>query len=200
MAPVGLLPRSADPSILTAIFVSWAAGCLLLGAVLVRRAPAITAALIGSVVGALGVFVLKNAESRSGVPFECAMGATAGLMLGGLLGSLLAPRPSPPRRLRWVALVVIVTAPFLGAALTLLLQRACPLYMNGRASGYCNYGHLDLLGGWVTGVVTVFILDAIIVAVLLLVAAIEVEHGRPDARSADRQHLPASAVFRDPGP
>ena len=81
MAPVGLIPRTADPSILTAIFVSWAAGCLLLGAVLVRRAPAITAALIGSVVGALGVFVSKNAESRSGVPFECAMGATAGLML-----------------------------------------------------------------------------------------------------------------------
>jgi uncharacterized membrane protein YeaQ/YmgE (transglycosylase-associated protein family) len=182
---------------LAAIFVSWAAGCLLLGAVFVRRAPAITVALIGSVVGALAVFVLKS-ESPSGVPFACAMGATAGLVFGGLPGSLFVPRPAQARHLRWVALAVIVAAPFLGAALTLLLQRACPLYMNGPGSGYCNYGHLDLLGGWITGVVAVFILDAVIVAGLLLMSAIEVEHGRPDTRSGSRQHPPVATVFRDP--
>jgi hypothetical protein len=184
---------------LTAIFISWGAGCLLLGAVFVRRAPAITVAFLGSVVGALGVFVL-NAGSPSGVPLKSAIGATAGLILGGLLGSLFAPRPAPARPLRWVALAVIVAAPFLGAALTLLLQRACPLYMNGPGSGFCDYGDLDLLGGWVTGVVAVFILDAVIVAGLLLMSAIEVEHGRPDAHSASRQHPPAAAAFRAPRP
>jgi len=182
---------------LTAIFVSWAAGCLLLGAVFVRRAPAATAALIGSVVGALGVFFL-NAGSPSGVPWKCAMGASAGLMLGGLLGSLSPPRPAPARPFRWVALAVIVAVPFLGAALTLLLQRACPLYMNGPGSGFCDYGDQDLLGGWVTGVVALFILDAVIVVGLLLMSAVEVEHGRPDARSGSRQHPPVATVFREP--
>jgi hypothetical protein len=52
--------------------------------------------------------------------------------------------------------------------------------MKGPGSEYCNYGDLDLLGGWVTGVVTVFILDAAIVAGLLLMSAMEAEHGRPD--------------------
>ena len=183
---------------LVAIFDVWAVGCLLLGAAFVRRAPAITVALIGSVVGALTVFVLTSAESPSGVPLECAMGATVGLVLGGLLGSLLAPGPAPARSLRWVALAMIVAAPFLGAALTLLLQRACPLYTYGPASGYCDYGDTDVLGGWVTGVVAVFILDAVILASLLLMAALEVEHGRPDARSGSPQHPPAATVFRAP--
>jgi hypothetical protein len=185
---------------LAEIFDVWAVGCLLVGAVFVRRVPAITVALIGSVVGALGVFVLTSAESPSGVPLECAMGATVGLVLGGLLGSLFAPRPAPARSLRWVALAVIVAAPFLGAVLTLLLQRACPLYAYGPASGYCDYGDTDVLGGWVTGVVAVFIIDAVILASLLLMSALEVEHGRPDARSATRHHPPAAAVFRHPRP
>jgi uncharacterized membrane protein YeaQ/YmgE (transglycosylase-associated protein family) len=184
---------------LTAIFVSWAAGCLLLGAVFVRRAPAITVGLIGSVVGALGVFVL-NAGSPSGVPLKCAMGATGGLMLGGLLGLLFAPRPAPARPLRWAALAVIVAAPFLGAALTLFLQRACPLYTYGPASGYCDYGDTDLLGGWVSGVVAVFILDAVIVAGLLLMSAVEVEHGRPVAPSGSLRHPPVATAFRAPRP
>ena len=183
---------------LAEIFDVWAAGCLLVGAACIRRAPAITVALIGSVIGALGVFVLTSAESPSGVPLECAMGATAGLVLGGLLGSLFTPRPAPARSLRWVALAVIVAAPFLGAALTLLLQRACPLYTYGPASGYCDYGETDVLGGWVTGVVTLFILDAVILASLLLISALEVEHGRPDARSGTSQRPPVATEFRAP--
>ena len=113
------------------------------------------------------------------------MGATAGLILGGLLGSLFAPRPAPARPLRWVALAVIVAAPFLGAALTLLLQRACPLYTYGPASRVLRLWRAPI--SWVDGscgVVAVFILDVVIVAGFLLMSAIEVEHGRPDAHSA----------------
>jgi hypothetical protein len=68
-------------------------------------------------------------------------------------------------------LLVILVAPFAAAALTLLLQVACPLYVSGKSSGFCNYQRVDLLGGWVSGVIVAFVADAIFVAGLLLVCA-----------------------------
>ena len=55
--------------------------------------------------------------------------------------------------------------------LTVLLQVACPLYVTGRRSGFCNYQEADLLGGWLSGVIVAFLLDAWFVTGLLLVAA-----------------------------
>jgi hypothetical protein len=186
-------------AMLTTIFVLWVAGCVIVGAVFIRRAPAVTLALNASVLGALLAFAVINAGTARGVPFGCAMGATLGLVIGGLLGLLIAPGRSPRRFLRRAAVVVLIVAPFAGAALTLLLQRACPLYMAGRRSGYCNYGDTDVLGGWVTGVVALFIIDAVVVAGLLLVSALDVGHRRVDPETDEgRLAHPAGAVTRDP--
>jgi hypothetical protein len=41
------------------------------------------------------------------------------------------------------------------------------LYVTGRSSSYCNFGGSDLLGGWVSGVVFLFIACAAWLAVVL---------------------------------
>jgi hypothetical protein len=51
------------------------------------------------------------------------------------------------------------------------LRTACPLYVHGKGSGYCNYRQLDLLGGWSSVVMALFFLDAVFVGVLMLVCA-----------------------------
>jgi hypothetical protein len=77
-------------------------------------------------------------------------------------------------------LVVLVVAPFAAGALTALLQLACPLYVWGKASGFCNYQGVDVLGGWVSGVIVAFLVDAAFVAGLLFVSAWQIR--RSDAR------------------
>ena len=71
-------------------------------------------------------------------------------------------------------LLVLVIAPCAAGALTLLLQRACPLYVSGKDSGFCNYQGADLLGGWVSGVIVAFLVDAAFVSALLFVSAWQV--------------------------
>jgi hypothetical protein len=68
-------------------------------------------------------------------------------------------------------LFVLATAPPAAAALTFLLQLACPLYVTGKRSGFCNYQDQDLLGGWVGGVVVAFLVDAVFVAGLFFASA-----------------------------
>jgi hypothetical protein len=83
---------------------------------------------------------------------------------------------------------VLLVAPFAAGALTLLLQLACPLYVSGKGSGFCNYQGADLLGGWVSGVIVAFLVDAAFVAGLLFVSAWQV-------RRSDARH-----VVKDGGP
>jgi hypothetical protein len=52
--------------------------------------------------------------------------------------------------------------------MTVLLQVACPLYVTGKGTGFCNYQEVDLLGGWVSGVTVAFLFDTWFVAGLLL--------------------------------
>jgi hypothetical protein len=66
---------------------------------------------------------------------------------------------------------VLAVAPFAAAGLTVLLQLACPLYISGKTSGFCNYQGVDVLGGWVSGVIVAFLVDAVFVAGLLLVSS-----------------------------
>jgi hypothetical protein len=66
---------------------------------------------------------------------------------------------------------VLLVAPFAAAALTFLLQGACPLYISGKGSGFCNYQGADVLGGWVSGVIVAFLVDAVFVAVSLFVCS-----------------------------
>ena len=43
--------------------------------------------------------------------------------------------------------------------------------MNGKHSSYCNFGGDDLLGGWVSGVVFLFLLSAVWLAVVLWISS-----------------------------
>jgi hypothetical protein len=88
---------------------------------------------------------------------------------------MIATSARPPsRRLRRAALLVLIAAPLTAGALTLLVQLACPLYVSGKGSGFCNYRGIDLLGGWVSGVIVAFLFDSVFVAGLLLLSARQV--------------------------
>jgi hypothetical protein len=156
----------------------WALACVAVGAVFLGRAPAVSLALFGSLLGAVAGFLIGNADGPAEVPAYAAVGASLGLIASGLIGLITTSARPPARWLRRAALLVLVGAPFAAGALTLLLQLACPLYVGGKRSGYCNYQGQDLLGGWLSGVIVAFLLDAVFVAVLLLVSALRVRVGR----------------------
>jgi hypothetical protein len=69
---------------------------------------------------------------------------------------------------------VLLVAPLAGAGLTLSLRYACPLYVSGKDSGFCNYHGVDVLGGWVSGVIVAFLVDAVVVTGLFVVTAWQV--------------------------
>jgi hypothetical protein len=159
------------PSLLVPVFMVWAVACVAIGAIFLRRAPTVSVALFGSLLGAVTGFLVGNADGPAEVPAYAAVGASLGLFASGLLGLLTTSARPPSGLLRRAALLVLVAAPLAAGALTLLLQRACPLYVTGKRSGFCNYQGQDLLGGWVSGVIVAFLLDAVFVAGLLLVSA-----------------------------
>jgi hypothetical protein len=156
---------------LVAIFVVWAVACLGLGAVFLRRAPAVSLALGGSVLGAVAGFLVGNADGPAEVPAYTAVGASLGLFLLGVAGLLTTSPGGLSRSLRRAAVLVLLVMPFAAAALTVLLQVSCPLYISGKGSGFCNYQGGDVLGGWVSGVVVAFLVDAVFVAALLFISA-----------------------------
>ena len=47
--------------------------------------------------------------------------------------------------------------------------------MNGKHSSYCNFGGDDLLGGWVSGVVFLFLLSVAWLAVVLWISSWQAE-------------------------
>jgi hypothetical protein len=157
--------------LLVAIFTVWASACVAIGMAYARRAPAVTLGLSGSVLGAIAGFLVGNADGPAEVPAYTAVGASIGLFAFGVLGLLTAPANGLARSRRRAALVVLTVAPFAAAGLTVLLQLACPLYIWGKAAGFCNYQGVDLLGGWVSGVIVAFLVDAVFVAGLLLVSS-----------------------------
>jgi hypothetical protein len=153
------------------IFITWALASIVLGWVFLRSAPAVSIGLFGSVVGALVGFLIGNADGPAEAPAYTAVGTSIGLMLNGLIGILATSARPPAEFLRRSALLVLLAIPFTAAALTFLLQTACPLYVVGRGSGFCNYQGYDLLGGWVSGVIVAYVVDALFVVGLLLLSA-----------------------------
>jgi len=143
------------------------AGTLLL----VSRAPAGSLALVGGVVGGLSGFYYGSRHDPKGVPADVAVWATCGLVALGLIGLLVTPR-GQARFLRRAAAGVILIAPLAAASLAAVLVQACPLYVTDHA-GFC-FHEIDVLGGWISQVVVLFILDAAALAILLLVSAKEV--------------------------
>lgn len=164
----------ARPSLLEPIFVVWAVTCVGIGAAFLRRAPAVSLAVFGSVFGAVAGFMVGNADGPAEVPAYTAVGASAGLFANGVLGVLITTARPPSGPLRHAALLALIAAPIAAGGLTVLVQLACPLYVTGKHSGFCNYQGRDLLGGWVSGVIVAFLVDAVFVAGLLLVSARQV--------------------------
>lgn len=168
-----MLSPMSDPSpgLLVTTSTVWALACVAIGAAYARRAPAVTLGLSGSVLGAIAGFLVGNADGPAEVPAYTAVGASVGLFAFGVFGLLTAPANGLARSLRRAALVVLAVAPFAAAGLTALLQLACPLYISGKPSGFCNFQGRDLLGGWVSGVIVAFLVDAVFVAGLLLISS-----------------------------
>ena len=69
----------ADSLSLVMVFTIWAAACVGLGAVFLRRAPAVSLALGGSLFGAVAGFLVGNADGPAEVPAYTALGASIGL-------------------------------------------------------------------------------------------------------------------------
>ena len=105
-------------TLLAPIFIVWAGTCAAVGAALLRRAPAVSLALFGSVLGAIGGFLVGNADGPAEVPNYTSVGASV-----------------------------------------------------GRRTGFCNYQQVDVLGGWIIGVIVAFLVDTWFVAGLFLLAA-----------------------------
>jgi hypothetical protein len=159
------------PALLVPIFIVWAVTCAAVGTALLRRAPAVSLALFGSVLGAIGGFLVGNADGPAEVPAYTAVGASVGLFANGGLGVFATTARPPSEPLRRTAWIVLIAGPLVAGVLTMLLQIACPLYVTGRRTGFCNYQQVDVLGGWIIGVIVAFLVDTWFVAGLLLLAA-----------------------------
>lgn len=157
--------------LLVQIFIVWAVTCGAIGAAFLRRAPAVSLAVFASVLGAVGGFLIGNADGPAEVPAYAAVGASLGLFANGVLGMLATTGRPPSEPLRRAAWIMLVAGPLVAGVLAMLLQVACPLYVTGRRTGFCNYQEADLLGGWVSGVIVAFLFDTWFVAGLLLVSA-----------------------------
>lgn len=166
--PPAIRPRHAGnvahPSLLVPIFCVWAITSFAVGMRFLRRAPAVSLALFGSLLGAVAGFLVANADGPAEVPSYTAVGASLGLLSNGVPGILVTSARPPSRPLRRAALLVLIAAPFAAGGLTLLLWIACPLYVGGKGSGFCNYQGIDLMGGWVSGVIVACLFDAAFVA------------------------------------
>ena len=160
----------AHPSFLVAIFAAWTVACLSVGVASVRHAPGLSLGSFGSVLGAIAGSLVGTIDGPAEVPAYAAAGASVGLFVGGTIGSVAWAGRGPSAWLQRAAILVLINAPFAAAALTVALQGACPLYVMGRRAGYCAYQQ-DVLGGWVTGVILAFVVDALFVAGLLFVSA-----------------------------
>jgi len=168
-------------SLLGATFAVWAFACGCVAAAFLPRAPAVSIALFASVLGAFAGFFVGNADGPAEVPAYTAVGGSVGLFVGGAVGLLTTRAPPPSKLPARAAVVVLVAAPFAGAALTALLQVACPLYVTGKRAGMCTYQGGDVLGGWVSGVVVAFMADAPFVAIVFALSAVQAR------RAADRR-------------
>jgi len=157
--------------LLVMIFTIWAVTCAAVGVAFLRRAPAVSMAVFGSVLGAIAGFLVGNADGPAEVPAYTTVGASIGLFANGVLGLFATTARPPSQLLRRAGWAVLIASPLLAVVLTTLLQAACPLYVSGKESGFCNYQGVDLMGGWLSGVIVAFVVDAWFVAGLFAVSA-----------------------------
>jgi hypothetical protein len=123
-------------TLLVPIFIVWAVTCAAVGAALLRRAPAVSLAVFGSVLGAIGRFLVGNADGPAEVPAYTAVGASVVLFANGGLG-VLATRARPPSEpLRRAAWVMLIAGPLVAGVLAMLLKVACPSTLPAGEPGF----------------------------------------------------------------
>lgn len=130
----------ARPSLLVPIFVVWAVTCVGVGAAFHGRAPAVSLAVFGSVLGAIARFLVGNADGPAGVPAATAVGASIGLCANGVLGLFMTSARPPAGPLRRAAMLVLIAAPLAAGVVTLLLRLTCPMYVTASAQGSATTG------------------------------------------------------------
>ena len=161
----------AHPAWLSVLFGVWVGGFAVLTVHWGRRAPAASLAAVGAILGAIGGVAAGNVDGPAGVPAAAAVGATLGVIANGVAGAVLTRPTRPAVALRRWGTWWLVGTPIATAVFTFALRSACPLYVAGRGTTFCNYRADDLLGGWSSGVIFLFAVDLIVVGVLLLVSA-----------------------------
>jgi hypothetical protein len=131
-----------------------------------RIAPAASLALVGALAGGVAGFLIRASERPTFAPVAAAVGATLGLLAFGIAGLIVSTSRSTRSRRRRAALVLFLGGLLSAAVLTLLLLTACPLYVTH--AGYCSHGGYDVLGGWISGVIALYVFDVVALAVLVL--------------------------------
>jgi hypothetical protein len=135
----------------------------------VRRAPAVSFALLGLVAAGAYGFYVSAGDGPRGVPGDVAVWASCGLGAGGLIGLAFASPRASAASLRRSASWFLALAPLVAAIVAIALRFACPLYVTERAR-YC-YHSVDVLGGWITSVTMLVVLDMLTLAVVCLASS-----------------------------
>jgi len=99
-------------------------------------------------------------------PAAAAAGASLGLVVFGIIGLIVTNSRSTPFARRRAAIAVSTGGIISAAALTFLLLEACPLYV--MHAGYCSHGNVDVLGGWISGVIALYVFDVLTLTGLVL--------------------------------
>jgi hypothetical protein len=129
-----------------------------------RIAPAASIALVGAVAGGI------HASDRPAfAPAAGAVGATLGLVAFGIVGLIVAASRSTRSTRRRTALAVFGGGVISAGALTFLLLAACPLYV--MHAGYCSHGDVDVLGGWISCVVALYLFDVVALTAFVLASS-----------------------------
>jgi len=177
--------------VLAVVFLTWCSIGLAGAVFAIRRAPAVTLALFGWVLGGVGGFAIARLVSEHHVPQNVALGSSIGLVALAMLGVFATTATPPARTLKLAAAWVALASPFAIAGTTLSLLYACPMYVRG---GYCHYD-FDMLGGWLSGVVILLTGD---LAVLVLTLMWSARQARPATSPHDHDAPGRTILMRSP--
>jgi hypothetical protein len=140
--------------------------CALLVAFALRRiAPAASLGLLGTIPGGVGGFNAGASDGPAFAPAAAIVGATMGVLILGCVGIVVTDSRASRSARRRAALAVLIGGILTAAVLPYLLVTACPLYVT---RGHCSYQGADLLGGWVTPFVMVYLFDVMTLTGLVL--------------------------------
>lgn len=175
---------------LNALLELWLLACLILGVVFLWPAPSVALGLLGSVIGLVVAMVaMRNPiglplpgglhhPGVPGTPQGAALYATCGLVLFGVAGLFVTRPHATVRFLRGAAASVLIAGAFLTRYLATVLTESCP-QLSDPITWSCHSKidplyTIDLFGSRGPNIVALFFLDAVAVALLLIVSAEQV--------------------------